>query len=144
MGDKIVKSENLCCQPVVFPGLSLLSKTTLKVIWNIPCIFLQTCNWSMVIQKVAWQDQRLTQLQGTGLLSVGWFFFQSCSIFIGFFHSEPIGMANYLKTQLTWYSHLYVWFLQYWVSHSKPSKVILLRWRYRLWFLLILWILCVP
>ena len=29
------------------------------------------------------------------------FFFQSCSIFIGFFHSEPIGMANYLKTQLT-------------------------------------------
>ena len=25
MGDKIVKSKNLCCQPVVFPSLSLLS-----------------------------------------------------------------------------------------------------------------------
>ena len=24
MGDKIVKSKNLCCQPVVFPSLSLL------------------------------------------------------------------------------------------------------------------------
>ena len=28
MGDKIVKSKNLCCQPVVFPSPSLLS--TLK------------------------------------------------------------------------------------------------------------------
>ena len=27
MGDKIVKSKNLCCQPVVFPSLSLLMKT---------------------------------------------------------------------------------------------------------------------
>ena len=26
MGDKIVKSKNLCCQPVVFPSLSLLNK----------------------------------------------------------------------------------------------------------------------
>ena len=25
MGDKIVKSKNLCCQPVVFPSLSLLT-----------------------------------------------------------------------------------------------------------------------
>ena len=25
MGDKIVKSKNLCCQPVVFPSLSLLN-----------------------------------------------------------------------------------------------------------------------
>ena len=32
-------------------------------------------------------------------------------------------------------------FLTYRVSHSKPSKVILLWWRYRLWFLLIFWIL---
>ena len=64
--------------------------------------------------------------------------FRFCSIFIGFFDSEPIGMANYLKTQLTWYSHLYVWFLQYfykflqgfwkWVNYSlligaaKPCK----------------------
>ena len=31
--------------------------------------------------------------------------------------------------------------LGYRVSHSKPSKVILLWWRYRLWFLLIFWIL---
>ena len=29
----------------------------------------------------------------------------------------------------------------YRVSHSKPGKVILLWWRYRLWFLLIFWIL---
>ena len=29
MGDKIVKSENLCCQPVAFPRLSLLSKQDL-------------------------------------------------------------------------------------------------------------------
>ena len=27
------------------------------------------------------------------------------------------------------------------MSHSKPSKIILLWWRYRLWFLLIFWIL---
>ena len=26
MGDKIVKSKNLCCQPVVFPSLSLLKE----------------------------------------------------------------------------------------------------------------------
>ena len=26
MGDKIVKSKNLCCQPVVFPSLSLLNR----------------------------------------------------------------------------------------------------------------------
>jgi hypothetical protein len=26
MGDKIVKSKNLCCQPVVFPSLSLLKQ----------------------------------------------------------------------------------------------------------------------
>ena len=29
MGDKIVKSKNLCCRPVVFPSLSLLSLITL-------------------------------------------------------------------------------------------------------------------
>ena len=33
---------------------------------------------------------------------------------------------------------------RYRVSHLKLTKVILLWWRYRLWFLLILWILCVP
>ena len=32
-------------------------------------------------------------------------------------------------------------FSTYRVSHSKPCKVISLRWRYRLWFLLIFWIL---
>ena len=26
MGDKIIKSKNLCCQPVVFPSLSLLKR----------------------------------------------------------------------------------------------------------------------
>ena len=34
MGDKIVKSKNLCCQPVVFPSLSLLNspnKSNFKV-----------------------------------------------------------------------------------------------------------------
>ena len=31
--------------------------------------------------------------------------------------------------------------MTYRVSHSKPGKVILLWWRYRLWFLLIFWIL---
>ena len=30
MGDKIVKSKNLCCQPVVFPSLSLLNGTYLE------------------------------------------------------------------------------------------------------------------
>ena len=29
MGDKIVKSKNLCCQPVVFPSLSLLKEQPL-------------------------------------------------------------------------------------------------------------------
>ena len=31
--------------------------------------------------------------------------------------------------------------MRYRVSHSKPGKAILLWWRYRLWFLLIFWIL---
>ena len=30
MGDKIVKSKNLCCQPVVFPSLSLLKQNLAK------------------------------------------------------------------------------------------------------------------
>ena len=38
MGDKIVKSKNLCCQPVVFPSLSLLNGWSLStnLIWKIP------------------------------------------------------------------------------------------------------------
>ena len=31
MGDKIVKSKNLCCQPVVFPSLSLLKISLEKI-----------------------------------------------------------------------------------------------------------------
>ena len=34
MGDKIVKSKNLCCQPVVFPSLSLLRRYILISILN--------------------------------------------------------------------------------------------------------------
>ena len=35
MGDKIVKSKNLCCQLVVFPSLSLLN----KFFWSNQCYF---------------------------------------------------------------------------------------------------------
>ena len=35
MGDKIVKSKNLCCQPVVFPSLSLLKPSLTVIIFSI-------------------------------------------------------------------------------------------------------------
>ena len=39
MGDKIVKSKNLCCQPVVFPSLSLLRNfsESLLIVLTISC-----------------------------------------------------------------------------------------------------------
>ena len=46
MGDKIVKSKNLCCQPVVFPSLSLLSpkiKIALQAMENMG--FNNANNW---------------------------------------------------------------------------------------------------
>ena len=39
MGDKIVKSKNLCCQPVVFPSLSLLTNIIAKATFTRGMIF---------------------------------------------------------------------------------------------------------
>ena len=38
MGDKIVKSKNLCCQPVVFPSLTLLSAYYLPPFVSAACL----------------------------------------------------------------------------------------------------------
>ena len=56
MGDKIVKSKNLCCQPVVFPSLSLLRKYGIYVIHYLDrCIvyYLLTCLSSIIIRAYA-------------------------------------------------------------------------------------------
>ena len=49
MGDKIVKSRNLCCQPVVFPSLSLLRKYGMY-------IFSLNENLNIKEMKILWAD----------------------------------------------------------------------------------------